>query len=420
MSNSDAIAAVTATLMDLLRDMSDIGGADVSAQPPDKAAEGLQEGEGRVNIFLYQTSVNAAWSNTDPPQRVKPGERGFPPLALNLHYLVTVYTADNNPTLGQRLMGRAMSILHDNAVLKRDRIAQVSPNGDLHQQVESVRITPQPLSLDEISKLWAAFQTQYRTSAAYQASVVLIESTRPVKTPLPVLRRGSEDRGVASQPDLIPPFPTLTGLEYPAGQRSLQFREEEIAPGQVRIVGDELTLSGHHLDGEGVRVHFMHPRLPEAIEAAPQPGGSATTIVVKLSETPDALTTYPAGVYRLAVVVTKTEEGKQVTRTSNELAARLAPRVSIPQNPIQDHTLTLRLSPQVWPEQGVALLLGSAEIPSQARPDPTDTLTFNLAGIPAGEYLVRLRVDGVDSLPVKDYQARPPAFDEEQMVTVHE
>jgi hypothetical protein len=169
-----------------------------------------------------------------------------------------------------------------------------------------------------------------------------------------------------------------------------------------------------------VRVHFMHPRLPEAIEAAPQPGGSATTIVVKLSETPDALTTYPAGVYRLAVVVTKTEEGKQVTRTSNELAARLAPRVSIPQNPIQDHTLTLRLSPQVWPEQGVALLLGSAEIPSQARPDPTDTLTFNLAGIPAGEYLVRLRVDGVDSLPVKDYQARPPAFDEEQMVTIHE
>ena len=48
-----------------------------------------------------------------------------------------------------------------------------------HEQIERVRITPQPLSVDELSKLWTAFQTHFRISAAYQVSVVLIESTRP-------------------------------------------------------------------------------------------------------------------------------------------------------------------------------------------------------------------------------------------------
>ena len=53
------------------------------------------------------------------------------------------------------------------------------PGSNLHEQIERVRITPQPLSLEEISKLWAAFQTNYRLSAAYQAAVILIESTAP-------------------------------------------------------------------------------------------------------------------------------------------------------------------------------------------------------------------------------------------------
>ncbi len=60
-----------------------------------------------------------------------------------------------------------------------------------------MRITLQPLSVEEISKLWTAFQTQFRTSVSYQVSVVLIESQRPAKTPLPVLRAA---RGTPASP----------------------------------------------------------------------------------------------------------------------------------------------------------------------------------------------------------------------------
>jgi hypothetical protein len=47
----------------------------------------------------------------------------------------------------------------------------------LHEQVERVRITLQPLTLEEVAKLWNVFQTPYRISVAYEVSVVLIEST---------------------------------------------------------------------------------------------------------------------------------------------------------------------------------------------------------------------------------------------------
>src|SRR5262249_26570078 len=42
---------------------------------------------------------------------------------------------------------------------------------------------------EEISRLWTAFQARYRPTAVYQISVVLIESGRSVRTPLPVRSR---------------------------------------------------------------------------------------------------------------------------------------------------------------------------------------------------------------------------------------
>ncbi len=59
---------------------------------------------------------------------------------------------------------------------------------DLADQIEMIKIVPETLSVEELSKLWAAFQTHYRTCAAYRASVVLIESTHSTRSALPVLK----------------------------------------------------------------------------------------------------------------------------------------------------------------------------------------------------------------------------------------
>ncbi len=409
MSNSLAIAAVTATLRNLLQQglTADLPDASVTTKPLDKARNSNDNGN-QVNLFLYQAEPSPAWRNMDMPRQVKPGETGLPPLGLNLYYLITAYGQNDDDTFSQRLLGRVMSIFHDHSLLGSAEIKAATetelPESDLHEQVERVRITSQPLSLDEMSKLWTGFQIQYRLSTTYQISVVLIESTCPAKTPLPVLTRGSDDEGVAAQADLTPPFPTLESVGLPNNQPSGR-------------LGDALTLSGYHLVGDSVVVRFMSRRLTQAIEVSPLAGGTATEITVQL---PDEPANWPAGFYTLAAVVSR---AGQPDRTTNELPLSLAPGiVDITPNPAArdgscNVTLTVTCNPEVRPEQRAALLLGNREILAGAHPAQTNTLQFLVTDAPPGEHFVRLRVDGVDSMLV-DRTVTPPVFDETQKVTI--
>ncbi|MBD2773380.1 DUF4255 domain-containing protein [Iningainema tapete] len=402
MSNSLAIAAVTATLTHLLHDgiILDLPGAIVTAKPPEKARNGRNN---QLNLFLYQTMPNAAWRNMDMASQVKPGETGQPPLALNLYYLITAYGEDEDDIKSHRLLGRAMSILHDFPVLDATEIRDALPNNDLHQQVERVRITPQPMSIEDMSKLWTMFQTQYRISAAYQVAVVLIESQLPVKTPLPVLTRGADDSGINSQANLIPPFPTLETVIPPNKQLSVR-------------LGEELTIKGHHLNGENVVIKLTNPRLATAVELIP-PGRTASEIKVQLPNNPAQL---PAGFYNLVAFIKQTN---QPDRTTNEISFSLAPRIlNVNPNPAtrnasSEVTLTVNSSPEVRLDQRAALLIGDREILPLPRTNQSDPLAFEVNNITAGEYFLRLRVDGVDSLLI-NREVTPPIFDPTQKVTI--
>ena len=271
MSNSLSVSAITETLRNLLTQgtRDNPPGTAVTTRPPDKAR--VNNTGNQLNVFLYQTALNAAWSNADMPNQVKPGETGAPPLPLNLYYLLTAYGEDDNDDLGHRVLGRAMSILHDHPVLSSDDIrlsvdAADLPKFNLQHQLEGIRISYQPMSLDEMSKLWTAFQTGYRISAAYEVAVVLIDSQRPTRSPLPVLRQGDQDRGPASQPDLTPPFPELFHVQPPDPRYSAE-------------LGDTLTLVGHHLAGDEVEVRLRH-RLLDAPRVLPAPDGTDRRITV--------------------------------------------------------------------------------------------------------------------------------------------
>ena len=255
MSTALAIGAVSAVLRNVLDNglidaVPAVGSpVTVSAKAPDLIKLDNPTDPPQLNLFLYRVSENPGWRNMDLPSQVLPLETGTPPLPLVLHYLLTAYSDDDAGVVSHRLLGQAMSALHDHPLLAPAEIAaaaatelQTDLRGeDLHAQLERVRITAMPLSLEEMSKLWTTFQTQYRISAAYEVAVLLIESRQPVRAPLPVLARGSGDRGPVAQGDVVPPFPTLEEVALPDDQPSVR-------------PGENLTLRGHHLGGPGTTV----------------------------------------------------------------------------------------------------------------------------------------------------------------------
>jgi hypothetical protein len=394
MSNAEAIAATTSTRRLLLRHVT----GNVTARPPDRARDTGDQ----LNLFLYHAEIDAAWRNQDMPGQVKPGETGRPPLPLTLFYILTAFSDDPEDMQSHSLLGRAMRVLHDHPVLSRADIAGSWTGSDLEDQIERVRITFQPLSVDELFKLWGAFQTHYRTSVAYQVSVVLIESARSSKTPLPVLRRGEDDRGVTSQPDLVPPFPALSELVLPGKQASA-------------LLGDEVALRGHHLDQGTLAVRLANPHLTDPVPVQIL-ANTATEVRIKLLDTPDdpnAPKKWVAGFYTVALVL---KDGDQ-ERATNELPLAVAPRVtSAPATVVRGAppdlkaAITLKHSPEVRPAQRAALLLGDREAPAQAHPAQTDTLDFEILQAPLGKHFLRLRIDGVDSFLI-DPAVQPPAFD---------
>lgn len=404
MSNSLAIAAVTSTLRNILIDgFADMPGTSVTTLPLDRARNGTDR-PSQVNLFLYQTETNTAFSNGDMPGRVRSGEIARSPLALNLNYLISAFGEDDNETDGHELLGRAMSVLHDHAVLDGAEIESALPASDLGEQTQQVRATPLPLDVDQISKLWSALQTEYRLSAAYQMSVVLIDSTATAKAALPVLTRGQGDSGVVAQPDLTPPFPTLTEVTIPDGRPSAH-------------LGDTITLTGHHLDGDiAVTAIFDNRRLVAPIEVAVNPGGTETQFTVDLPADP---VNWRIGVWSVSLRIERTGEQN---RTTNELALPIAPEIqTITPNPAArvggDVTLTITVSPEVQPAQLSTLLLSDREVQANDHPAQTDSLVLDVEDADAGDHFVRLRIDGVDSVLI-DYTATPPVFDTSQRVTI--
>lgn len=421
MSNALAIAAVTTALRKILDDQikHELPGATVTTQPLDKVTGATN----LINLFLYQTTINPAWRNMDMPRQIKPGETGQPPLPLNLYYLLTAYgTGDDAPDpLSHRLLGRAVSILHDHPVLSSDDIKLALPLADqllydLQDQVEHVRIMFQPVSLDEMSKLWTTFQAKYRISVAYQVSVVLIESTRASRAPLPVLKRGPDDRGAEAQGTLESPFPTLTEVRLPnEKQPSIE-------------LGQNLILRGHHLDGDNLTARFVNPHLPDPIEIGPLAAPTSTTttdIPVTLADTPANRALWVAGNYTVSIVVKRSGDPVNKERTTNDLSFALSSHIltGLPLSRTAaagDFPLALTCSPDVRSEQRASLLFGANEIKANAHATQTNSLTFQIAPVTddsKGEHFIRLRVDGVDSLLVK-YDQTPPTFDGNQKVTI--
>jgi hypothetical protein len=405
MSNSLAIAAVTATLRNLLHagvtNEPDLADASITMQPLDRARTNGSSAN-QINLFLYHVVPSPTWRNQPIPGQLLSGESGFPALGLNLYYLITAFGRDNDvqQPFSHQLMGRAMSVLNDHPLLGSDEIKSALSNNDLWSQRERVRITLQPFAIEEIAKLWTGFQTQYRLSVAYEVAVVLIESDRPSRTPLPVLTRGPADSGYFAQANILSPLPVVNAITIPNGQVTAK-------------LGDRIALVGRNLTCDSAQIQFSNLRLATPMLVA----GSALTdqqITVTIPKKP---TVWPAGIYTVSAILSRTGVSDS---TTNELPLAIAPTITSALKATSTKTavtLSLTCSPTVLPGQRVSLLLGDQEYPSVSPTVATSKFTFTLSPIQSGTYFVRLRVDGADSQLI-DHSVTPPQFDKAQQVTI--
>lgn len=422
MSNALAVATATTALAQIVRSavQSAVTGSDCLTERPPSAPGS----EPRVRLFLYQVSPNAALRNLDMPQRGADGSlMQRPTAAIDLHFLLSFYGSE--PELEpQRMLGAVVRDLNEKPVLMRQMIldavaSQTFLSGsDLADAPEKVKFTPVPLSLDELSKLWSVlFQTPYALSVAYRGTVILLDAEDPGQQALPVLRRGEEDRGVDA---MIGAFPSLERIEI--GRPGDDARAgEPLFPSAV--LGSRLVLRGRNFAGDRALVRLAHPLLaaPREIDVAPA-HQQATQVQVALPAD-EAGGPWPAGLYTAEVVVL--HEGSQ--RASNRRAFALAPRVTgIDPNPVvrdaaNAATLTITCEPAVLPQQTALLQIGNREVPAEELAAPDTELEFTIPdALPTEDALVRLRVDGVNSMPVVRSPGSPPrlVFDDAQRVTI--
>lgn len=147
------------------------------------------EGESaeRLSLFLYQIGENAYMKN-QPMERVETGKLKYPPLSLNLFYLLTPYSGEETSAIRgwdlHTILGRAMQILADNASLEgpalRDLLQAIN-QGDYYGRLENIRIILNSISLDDLTKIWNSLDTSLRLSVCYEVRVIMIESERRKK-----------------------------------------------------------------------------------------------------------------------------------------------------------------------------------------------------------------------------------------------
>jgi hypothetical protein len=446
MSSPLAIGAVSAVLRNLLDngliETGPVGApVSVSAVAPD-TIDLEAAGQPRLNLFLYKVTPNPGWRNHGLPSRSSAdgGRLSNPPLALDLHYMLTAYSrADCEAEI---LLGYGMHLLHERPVLDRAAIRraldpspldvsmlptpfQALAASDLADQVEQIKITHAVFGSDDMSKLWSALQTHYRPSAAYEVSVVLIESRRPAVTPLPVLTRGrpipgtQRDEGVAVSPDVLPPLPTL-----------FEARPEDKQP--AARLGEVVTILGIRLAGTGHGVRLFHPLFASPQIIAPD-SVSADGRTVKLTLPNSALAQAALVAGQLSATIRFTPAGAPGPRDTNAIPLVIAPAPAIAADvplglpaatavriagPGARVEVTLASRPQVRPTQQAVLMLDGAEAVAAPRTAPADPLVFKFpASLPNGTYWVRLRVDGTESLLV-DRTDPVPVFDTSQRIVV--
>jgi hypothetical protein len=454
MSNALAIAGVTAVLQHYLYSLfhqpsvasSFPSPVHVSCLAPDQVQQQLTAGgataENQVNLFLTLVTHNAAWRNVGYASLSSDGTTamGNPPLALDLHYLLTAYGSE--PWQAEALLGYALMMLHEAPMITRADIdaALAARSGSsypystyplnttlplcgLGSQMEMIKITPESMNREEMAWLWTALKADYRPTFPFQVSVALMQPDISASYALPVLQVAFS-AGPQPQAQILSVVPQhqagILAVQSPGGQPAAQAGEYIVLTGEF-LFGATQVLITHQ------KLGTQYPLLPIANPPLPYPPPSATTLTVQLPDSGSI--SFPAGLYDLEVqwLDPTTKAAAATTNTVPFAVAAWLPNTQAAATTPVGSQIQLTLSsfaPPVFPGQSVTLSLSNIPTPleqllclaADAQPltgdTPATSLTFlfdpSLTTI--SEFLAILIVDGVSSIVQIPAPPAPPSF----------
>jgi hypothetical protein len=355
---------------------------------------------------------NQGWANVGPPSRNAAGNAvAAPPLGADLHYVISAYGQDSFTC--EILLGHVVAAFHEEPVLTRAAIRKaLAPNppdptipppasqSKLADQFEQIRITLASPTSEELSRLWSSFSAPYRPSAFFDVGVVLIDPRRTFQAPLPVA-----GVGVAAS-DIDSPEIDACVADGPANS--------------AIVSTSTLIVSGRNLAGDGVEV-----RLGNSVATPASVGETELRVPVS------AFTPAPrAGIAGLIVSHTVAIGDPAVdhrTSVSDAFPIGLRPTVTLAGNAVTigatgtiegvavaSGTIAVGVAPKVAREQQAVLLLTEIGAPAGRAPrglalpapanngvppngSDTSSITFAFTNVARGPYVVRLRIDGVES-----------------------
>ncbi len=277
MADHNAIVGVTKTLKTLLEEYmvesALLPNFEVTSGAPDTSPTGTG-----INVFLVRVRESAALKNQEIPGQGHPADFGHPPLSLELDYLITAYGgSDTEEETGQSILGEAMLVLHEFPIITESlmrRTLSTEPILDeaLRGEFEQVRITLDPISIEDLTKIWTATTEPYRLSVAYKVGVVQIESRQArrlvqlVGAPPPA---GPRVRAVPLDRLRIDSIGVLRGgVEFPVAYAG---------------IGETLVINGSGLSGEGLEVLFGRDQASAVASA----GSTSTRLLVTVPNAPN-------------------------------------------------------------------------------------------------------------------------------------
>jgi hypothetical protein len=389
----------------------------------------------QVSLYLFHVAPDRAYRNT--PVQVAPPSPGtadvrpraqripFQPLALELHYLLTAYSANSpNPYIQeQQVMSVALKCFHENPVVRA-----TAPDG--HQVEVTLTLDPEPSSA--LAPLWQATTAAMRLSAVYRVAVVFLEPPAPPDAAKQTIAwKLSANPGALladKTPLVLGTLASITFVPPPSSDPNAPPPQYDLspaaaAPGQpfslvgARLLGGDPTNQLYLLHADGTEEDKTSWIVaPRAIGTQPaRSTDSRLWLTIPTSGAPDP------GVYQLRVGHGSPASAPGAVRSS-ATPFSVAPWVS----PLGGPTVT-------WPSvagpsvtvtgSGFLAVAGATEVllevvalraaldPTGAWVDPqpgefrvVDASTITLvapAGLATGQYLIRVRVHGVEAAPAK-------------------